>query len=79
MEVLEPEVTKLMNFMYFQVKGIEDLLASLYAYSVCLILYARSLNLIVIFWGEKRSLRRAAFLMPVLTTSGVSRIRELQG
>ena len=58
MEVLEPEVTKLMNFMYFQVKGIEikNLLPSLYACSVCLILYAQVLNLVVIFWGRKKGL-----------------------
>lgn len=51
MEVLEPEVTKLMNFMYFQVNRMETKFVSslvfLYSYFVCLILRAQILNLVI--------------------------------
>lgn len=56
MEVLEPEVTKLMNFMYFQVKGMETKFVSklvfLYSYVVCSILCAQILNLVIILWKK---------------------------
>lgn len=51
-EVLEPEVTKLMNFMYFQVKGMEtkffSRLVILYFCFVYFILCAQVLNLVII-------------------------------
>lgn len=54
-EVLEPEVTKLMNFMYFQVKGMETKFVSRivfsYSYFVYLILCAQILNLVIILWN----------------------------
>lgn len=51
-EVLEPEVTKLMNFMYFQVKGMKTKFVSrfviLYSCFVYFILCAQELNLVII-------------------------------
>lgn len=77
MEVLEPEVTKLMNFMYFQVKGIETIFASrlvfLYYCFVCLILCAWILNHNSHYSSKKPpvvSHRRAESLMLILKTLG---------